>query len=1091
MYRRVSFFALAAASICATAAMVLLGAKPPARPGEILLIGDRGATTASVTKALGGFGKIVQREDSGPFRVQLNAGVDTKAAKERLSRFGMAYVLPASSAIVNQASLKSVRDHIAFLDAKAGISGLESGENEVPRRSFYKALEYWLRLRVGRDGKFDTELAKQAIDQRDALPPSPDPAYRAPGSQSPTNCWVNIGPVNLMGPQNEIYAGTYPLSMRKTGICVAPSNPAIIYVASATGGVWKTVNSGTTWTPCSDAWPFQVASCVAVDPTNPNIVYAGLGDYHGSGLQTAGLMKSVNGGTTWSLLGNGAMRNRIISRICIDPTTPSIINVGVGSPNVDGPALSGSGVYRSTDSGNTWTQTKANYNIDDMELGLGGKLWLAGTDRAATRGIIARSTDKGATWVTVAAPTTVLQNNMDIAPGRNSATTVYALTTGNGTSTAVTASENIWRSTNDGATWTSIKAGFPNGGNGAAANENWGQKSYDYHISSTGISGNDVVFVGLITLAQWNSATPGTWVDIGRSWQDIAFQHADQHCAATPTSNSNVVYFGSDGGIHRYTYAANPTTANWVSLNASIRDIQVDAMDIHPTDGNYTCVGTQDNSTPSTLGAISNWWSLDGGDGSWPAFDVANPGVHYTSTANTSDNGPAISRFPTANSLTPDSLDISPPTWTSNWLTPLITGGPAGSNLYAGGSVVKRWNGNLANPTAWTDVTATFGANATTMARAPSTGNTIYVGCENGELYRSANAFASETQIDDVNLTRPIGAIAAAFSNSNLVVIGLKGPSGPRLWRCANTSVAAPVWTNISGAGAAQLPDSPVNAVAFDPFDNLKIYVGTDVGCFMTVNGGTSWTNMNALGLPNVQVNSLRINASKTLLYAGTYGRGVWRIGLGATPSYSLSGTVFDTGGAVGLSGATLTLSCYKETATSVTVNPAVTIPDNNATGVTANVVTALTAPLNSLNVYVKCTHLNRGDLQVTLVSPDFRSVVLKQGPVVDPGDNILAYYDVTGTFRGTAPIGTWKVIVKDLAAGTTGTFDTTTIRFGYNAYVPLTTATSSATGTFTFTGLAPGKYSLVPTLTGRTFTPVSRGIALGANMTGQNFTAN
>lgn len=1085
-----SFLALAAASFAAVATMSALSANGQASPGTVLLVGDKEATASSVRKALGSLGKVLEKEETGLFRVRLNPGMDARHATESLRKAGIDYVLPASSVLANQTSLTSVRNHIAYLEAKADVKPLTL-TGKVPRRRFHKALEYWLRLRVGPDGKFDQELVKQAIAQRDALPPAPDPAYRDPLSTAPSNCWLNIGPVNFMGPQNEIYAGTYPLSMRKTGICVAPSNPAIIYVASATGGVWKTINSGTTWTSCSDSWPFLVASCVAVDPTNPNIVYAGIGDYHGSGLQTAGLMKSTNGGSTWTLLGTSAMRSRIISRICIDPATPNTINVGVGSPNVDGPALSGSGVYRTTDGGTTWIQTKAGYNIDDMELGIGGKLWLAGTDRAATRGIIARSADKGATWTTVAAPTTVLQNNMDIAPGRNSGTTVYALTTGNGTSAAVTSTENIWRSTNDGASWTSIKAGFPNGGNGAAANENWGQKSYDYFIGSTGVAGNDVVFVGLITLAQWNSSAPSSWVDIGKSWQEVALQHADQHCYALPTSNSSTVYFGSDGGIHRYAYSTAPTTANWVSLNASIRDIQVDAMDIHPTNPNYMSAGTQDNSTPSALGSLTSWWSLDGGDGSWPAFDVANPAIHYTSTANTSDNGPAISRFPTSNSLTPDAVDISPGPWTSNWLTPLITAGPAGSNLYAGGSVVKRWNGSLATPNAWTDVTATFGANVTTMARAPSTGNTIYVGCESGELYRTANAFASETQIDDANLTRPIGAIAAAYSNANYVVVGLKGSSGPRLWRCTNTSVGAPVWTNISGVGSAQLPDSPVNAVTFDPFDTLKIYVGTDVGCFMTVNGGSSWSNMNALGLPNVQVNSLRINAAKTLLYAGTYGRGIWKIGLAATPAYSVSGTVFDTGGTVGLADATVTLRYLKETSTSSTVSPATAIPDNSTVGVTANVATTLTTALNSLNVYVKCTHLTRGNLQVTLVAPDGRTVILKPGPVTDTADHLAAYYDVTGTFRGMVPKGTWKVVVKDLAAGTTGTFDTTTIRFAYNGYVTQSTAVTPEAGTFTFTGLAPGKYSLTPVYTGVTFTPVTRYATVGANVTAQDFTAN
>ena len=1051
--------------------------------GDTLHVGDRGGTAESIAKAIAPLGKVKSRLANGYFEVQLKDGVTLAQAKKKIRAAGVDFVFEPSVASVNPGSLTSVKSYIAYAQGRELIRrGPAKGKvEERPGAGFYDALDYYLSARVGANGVIDRDALNQAVQQREALPLAPHPAWRNDGARPPTTGWSHQGPTNLDIPYTTYY-GTPPLSGRKQGICVAPSNANIIYVASAGGGIWKTTDAGVNWTPLSDTWAFLHTNSVAVHPTNPNIVYAGTGDYVGFfNRQTMGVMKSTNGGTTWTQLGLPNMRNRVVTKIIVEPTNPNIITVGTGMAPADGNDIANSGIYRSTDAGLTWAPvaTGMGGNIDDLERAPGGKYWLAATI-PSNPGAIAKSTDFGATWTVVTHPSGGTNHTtIDLAPSKNNANTVYVLTTGD---------EEIWRSTTDGASWTSIKGGtFPNGYAGAGnTNYNWSQKTYDYWLGTTKQGAEDIVFVGLITVAQWRSTT-NAWTDIARSWAQTApnYMHSDQHIYANHPTNDSIVYMGCDGGIFKYTYAAAPVAANWASLNAKLKDHQVYAMKTHPSDALYLMSGFQDNATGASRGNLASWKNLMAGDGAWPAFDKVTPGIHYTSWQFGS-----ICRYPSAGSTSPVFLTAGG--WSTQFIAPYVVGG-TGSQLYGGHDRVRRWNGVLATPTLWTDVTATVGGKINSMVVAPTSNNAMYVGSTTGTIWRTSDGWATEQQVDDANIDRQVGGLAVSFTNINDVICGLQGSSNgrPRLWRCTNTAAAVPVWTNISGSGgSAPLPDVPVNAVTFDPYDAARIYVGTDIGAFMTTNSGATWANMNPLGLPNVHVNALEINATKTHLYAGTYGRGVWRIGIGAAPSFSISGTVFAVGGGSGLAATTMTLQKWVLLSTSVAVSPGAPIPDNNSTGVTANVSTTINSPLDSIAVFVNCTHPFRGDLQVDLVAPDGR-VARLQNTSADSGDNLVKYYDATNTFRGYKPNGTWKVIVRDLGASDVGTFVKTVVYFRYNGWQVQTTQSTPAAGTYSFTGLQAGKYWWYPTKSGKTFTPGSKVATIGPSLTGQNFTAN
>ena len=185
---------------------------------------------------------------------------------------------------------------------------------------------------------------------------------------SPTT-WTSLGPAPEVGP------GALAISGRVDGIATDPTNADIIYLATASGGVWKTTNSGVTWNALTDNQSTLFMGAIALAPSNPNVIYAGTGDanlgpsklafnrdniYYGKGV-----LKSTDAGATWTLetgnnsaQGNNVFNRRTISKIVVDPTDPNTVYVAVGAVATNG--LPGNtGIWKSTDGGLNWTDTTA------------------------------------------------------------------------------------------------------------------------------------------------------------------------------------------------------------------------------------------------------------------------------------------------------------------------------------------------------------------------------------------------------------------------------------------------------------------------------------------------------------------------------------------------------------------------------------------------------------------------------------------------------------------------------------------------------------------------------------------------------------
>jgi photosystem II stability/assembly factor-like uncharacterized protein len=459
---------------------------------------------------------------------------------------------------------------------------------------------------------------------------------------------------------------------------------------------------------------------------------------------------------------------------------------------------------------------------------------------------------------------------LDLACSKVNAQTAYLLDGGN---------SRIWKTTDNGATWTDTTNNFPGG-------YNWSQAWYDWHIATSSRPGGiDVVYVGLIDIAMSRDGG-ATWRNTGganftATYSGTAITHNDQHCAAVNPNDPNEVLVGNDGGCYILTY--NPTTdvVSWANLNRNLGITQFYTLATHPTSEGTILGGTQDNASPHAKGDILNWTNPGAGDGAGCAIDPVSTNTRYDSY-----QGQNIRRTDNAYS---SSFDITP-SW-SGHSTPFI--GMVWLDrtnprfLYANTNYMNRYDKNSGT---WTLKLGNFSFGTTNLCFETAVGdsNTMYVGTGNGKVYVSRNFGSNWTSIDRVGQSggipnRAVMWVRANPMDKNDVLVCLSGTGTSKVWRCADTTAAAPQWSDVGGL-ASGVPDVPANCIERHPADPENTwYLATDVGVYRTDNAGATWTDYTgAFGLPNVEVTRLQAVQGTGKLVAATFGRGIWQISLSA-----------------------------------------------------------------------------------------------------------------------------------------------------------------------------------------------------------------
>jgi hypothetical protein len=692
----------------------------------------------------------------------------------------------------------------------------------------------------------------------------------APSLNLSSAAWTPIGPapIALGG-----VPGSQPVSGRIAAIATDPTNANIIYVAAWGGGVWKTTDGGTTWTPLTDGQATLTMGAIAVAPSNPKVVYAGTGTAADSGdsFYGRGVLKSTDGGATWTLLTGNAGKNefdrRTISRIVVNPTNASIVYVAVAGSGVNG--LSGNtGIWKSTDGGTTWTNTTTGISTTDefTDLVMDPKhpqtLYAAvGTFNGSAVNGVYKTTNAGMTWSPAGNfPGGSSDGTIRIALAPSNSQTLYAsiATTG-----FVSGLREMLKSTNGGSSWTPL----------SPPDYLSGQANYDSTLAVDPSNAN-TVFAGGTSNGGGPDFIEST--DGGSSWTNISTgtggtngPHTDEHAIAFDANGKLID--GNDGGVWRLD---NPTVGSiqWTDLNTNLQITQFVGIALNPTNPALALGGSQDNGTEQFTGS-SEWIALRGGDGGFVQIDSSNPSTLYHTYTygpgflERSDDGGVTWTDGTSGINTNDPADFYVPyVMDPSNSSRLILGT---NRVYETTNKAGKWS-PISNPNSngWT-----VSSSIDSVAIAPSNGNTIYASA-GGHIFVTIDDGGSWQQIDIPGFSDHFQQLVVDPANSMIVYAVRDRFSSGTKGHVFETTNGGSKWTDVSG----NLPSLPVNALALDPRTHV-LYVGTDAGVYASNDGGTTWAPF-ATGMPNVRVNQLVLNTAESVLAAGTFGRGMFEIGI-------------------------------------------------------------------------------------------------------------------------------------------------------------------------------------------------------------------
>ncbi|MEM9064320.1 MAG: GC-type dockerin domain-anchored protein [Planctomycetota bacterium] len=706
------------------------------------------------------------------------------------------------------------------------------------------------------------------------------------------SAWSELGPGNIGGRTREIL--------------INPTNPDIMYAAGVGGGVFKTLNGGSSWTPLLDLQPNIAVNSMAMDPNDPDVIYAGTGEgfFNGDAIRGLGIFKTTDGGNTWTQLAgtlDGAVPSGSFYRCNKIQVSPNDSNTVYAATRF--------GVWRSTDAGTTWAVVLENPNfLNDGSVPNGTATSAGFTDiqirpdqnpdvifaaeGSFFRGDIHRSTDGGTTWTNVSTGSPmddplIGRKTIAIAPSNPDFVYVCAAQNQSGSTGRVL---NVFVSTNGGDTWLS-RLNFgdqvsellltnpiasPTCGGSGFFDQGW----YD-NIIAVDPTDNLTIFVGGIDLFRSEDAgltfrPIGYWFLDGDEPQGL---HADQHeIVFHPGWNgttNQTMYVGNDGGVYRTdnaldfrgdVCASTLGSVTWVDLNNGYGTTQFYHGDVAQTQDRWVG-GAQDNGTSRGDGtaSLNGWAEVFGGDGGYVQISPTNANTYFVETQNfgnirgTTSNG--VSFFNASGGLSGNDSGL--------FITPFAMNPSDATNLWTGGSNIWR---TTTSGSSWSNVEPGSSGLVSAIAVDPNDGNHVVVGFSSGSIGVSNNGLAGNPSFTFVNAVPGfVASVAIDPNNSNTLYASSSTFGIDHIYRSTDNGAT---WSSIDGIGLAGIPDIPVHWISVRPNNSDQLYAGTEVGVFASDNGGTTW-DVAGMGFPNTVVESLAFQGTDRLV-AFTHGRGAF-----------------------------------------------------------------------------------------------------------------------------------------------------------------------------------------------------------------------
>ena len=705
--------------------------------------------------------------------------------------------------------------------------------------------------------------------------------HQVMAEESPYNDsnWQFVGPQRVTG--------------RMVDVEAHPSAPGTIYIAAASGGVWKTTDESETWTPIFEKYATASIGDIAIAPSDPNIVWVGTGEANilRSSMAGTGVYKSTDAGATFEYMGLGDSHH--VSRVLVHPTNPDIVYVAsAGHEYTFG---QGRGVFKTTDGGVTWNRAffKDNKTAaidlamdqsdpDTLYVGTAQRLRFRWNDpKAGPQSGIYKTTDGGANWKSL------INGLPDFSKGecerigldvcQSQPNVVYAALNINGGS-------SIYRSNDKGESWkiiegdAAIRSVFP---------------GYGWFFGQIRVDPHDPENIFIMGLSFRGSS------DGGKTWRSLRGSHVDFHGMWINPDDAEHYLVVNDGGLmishDRFETFHHPVNIPITHLyNCAISQ---SAEKFHI----YTNV--QDTSASRGLVDLTNgrsgknnivrqaWEGAPGDEAGRQAVDPTNPNIVYS--VSRYGGGPTRTDYGVAvpeGGRRPPSVNIAPDfegeRKRAQWVSPIIISPHSNKRLLYGAQFLflsddqgdnwKRISPDLTN------VTPTRQGNIAhaiifSISESPVKKGLIYAGTDDGNIQVTQNEGGSWKLVNaGIPEDHTVASIEASRYDEGTVYAAVNGK------RCDDfvcyimkSTDYGETWTNI----ATGIPGSNANVVKEDHFDKDVLFVGTDRSVYMTDDGGARW-HVLGNGLPTAYVHDLALHTTEDMAVIATHGRGAWVIDL-------------------------------------------------------------------------------------------------------------------------------------------------------------------------------------------------------------------
>ncbi len=708
--------------------------------------------------------------------------------------------------------------------------------------------------------------------------------------------WRSIGPANMGG--------------RTADVEGVPGNPNVVYVATGSGGLWKTVNGGSSWKPIFERQTSISIGDIALDPSNPEVIWLGSGE---SNLRNSvsvgdGVYRSTDGGRTWQHM--GLRESEHISRIIINPRNPDTVYVGAF-----GHAFGSNeerGVFMTTDGGKTWQKTlyvDAQHGISDMDIDpTNPNILYAGvwsferkpwTHRSGSeKGGVFKSIDGGRTWnkLTNGLPKLLGRVGVKVAPSNPNV--VYAITESK--------EGTLYRSDDRGETFKQV-----------SKQTNIVSRGFYYTDVRVDPTNENRVYAVASTLF--------VSIDGGKTFRSITGRtHIDYHALWIDPQNPRRIWQGQDGGVavsydqgETWDYVNNMPLGQFYQLHADNR------LPFY-----YVMGGLQDNGTwtgPSRTrepaGILNDDWRMVSfGDGFY-VFNHPDDPELYISEAQGGSIVRTDMRTREQQAISPDPRGTNGPAtdgkYRFNWNSPVILSPHDKNTIYFGGNVVfkstdfgKTWQpvspdlttndrakqGEAGGPVAFENTGAEYHTTVISLAESPLTPGVIWAGTDDGNLQMTPDGGKKwnnlTPNVSGLPPTSPVSHVEPSRTDAQTAFVSfdrhMLDDFRPHIYK---TTDGGRTWQSISGNLPAR---AYVWVVRQDPKNPRLLYAGTELGLYASHNEGANWTPLNLKNMPNVAVHDIVVHPRENDLIVGTHGRSIW-IFDDATPIQQMTTGILNT----------------------------------------------------------------------------------------------------------------------------------------------------------------------------------------------------